>query len=86
MLVKFFCALSGAGYTTSCLGIPIAGGVGGTNAFGNDGLYDYRLADMCAVSGGSWGGGSGTGLWALLLNATSGTSNAGAGFRAALYL
>lgn len=82
----FDSAQSGIPWEMTGLGIPLVGGVGGTNAFGNDGLYDYRLADMCAISGGSWGGGSGTGLWALLLNATSGTSNAGAGFRAALYL
>jgi hypothetical protein len=82
----FSSALSGAGYTTSCLGIPIAGGVGGTNAFGNDGLYDYRPSDMCAISGGSWSYLSDAGVWTLHLGNARSNSSAHVGFRTALYL
>ena len=81
----FSSALSGAGYTTSCLGIPIAGGVGGTNAFGNDGLYDYRPNDMCALSGGGSANGSAAGVWALSLSNARSSSSAYVGFRAAIY-
>lgn len=82
----FSSALSGAGYNTSCLGIPIAGGVGGTNAFGNDGLFDYRPSDMCAISGGSWSYLSDAGVWTLHLGNARSNSTAHVGFRAALYL
>ena len=82
----FSSALSGAGYNTSCLGIPIAGGVGGTNAFGNDGLYDYRPNDMCAISGGYWSDVSNAGVWALTLAGARSSSNGSVGFRAVLYL
>jgi len=77
---------SGIGWVSACLGIPLAGGVGGANAFGNDGFYDYRPNDMCAVSGGSWSSGSNAGVWALNLNIARGNSGDNVGFRAALYL
>jgi hypothetical protein len=77
---------SGAEWTARCLGIPLAGGVGGTNAFGNDGLYDSRPSDMCPLSGGTWGHGSNAGVWALALSNSRGSSGDNVGFRAALYL
>jgi len=82
----FDSAQSGIPWEMTGAGVPLVGGVGGTNAFGNDGLYDYRPADMCVTSGGSWGGGSSAGVWALHLDNARSTSNAAAGFRAALYL
>lgn len=67
-------------------GIPLATGVGGSNQFGNDGLWDYRPNELCAISGGSWNNGSLSGVWALDLNYVRGNSNASVGFRAASYL
>ena len=77
--------VSGIGWAATCLGIPLAGGVGGTNAFGNDALYDYRPNDMCAMSGGFWSTGSGAGVWTLSLSNARGNSNDNGGFRAAIY-
>ena len=76
---------SGISWAATCLGIPLAGGVGGANTFGNDGFYDYRPNDMCAVSGGSWAGGSNAGVWALYLGYARVDSGANVGFRAAIY-
>ena len=82
----FDSAQSGVAWEMACFGIPLVGGVGGANAFGNDGLYDYRVSDMCPISGGSWNNGSLAGVWTLNLTPTRSTSYDGAGFRAALYL
>jgi len=76
---------SGIGWVSTCLGIPLVGGVGGTNAFGNDGLSDYRPNDMCMVSGGSWNGSSNSGVWALNLGSARGASYDIVGFRCAIY-
>lgn len=72
-------------WAATCLGIPLAGGVGGTNAFGNDALYDYRPNDMCATSGGFWSSSSPAGAWALSLTGSRSSSNVNVGFRAAIY-
>jgi hypothetical protein len=77
---------SGISWAATCLGIPLAGGVGGANTFGNDGFYDYRLNDMCPLSGGYWSIGSLAGVWALHLFAARSDSLGYVGFRAALYL
>ena len=78
-------AQSGNAWEVTGLGIPLAGGVGGTNTFGNDVLYDYRPNDMCPISGGSWNYNSDAGVWALNLNATRSASYDIAGFRCAIY-
>lgn len=82
----FDSAQSGVAWEMACLGIPLVGGTGGTNAFGNDGLYDYRPNDMCALSCGTWYGGSPAGVWTSNLSAARSNSGDNAGFRAALYL
>ena len=82
----FDSAQSGVAWEMACLGIPLVGGTGGTNAFGNDALYDYRPNDMCALSGGTWYGGSPAGVWTLNLSAARSNSGDNVGFRAALYL
>ena len=82
----FDSAQSGVAWEMACLGIPLVGGVGGSNAFGNDGLYDYRLNDLCPLSGGHWSNGSYAGIWTFDLSAVRSYSVATAGFRAALYL
>lgn len=78
-------AQSGNAWAATCLGIPLAGGVGGANAFGNDALYDYRPNDMCATSGGFWSSSSPAGVWALSLTGSRSSSNVNVGFRAAIY-
>lgn len=78
-------AVNGNAWAASCAGVPLAGGIGGTNAFGNDGLWDYRLNEMCPLSGASWSYGSGAGVWALGLSPARSDSSATVGCRAALY-
>ena len=82
----FDAATSGNAWAATGAGLPLAAGVGGTNAFGNDYLYDYRPNDMCPLAAFDWGGGAPAGVWALALSNVRGSSNAGVGFRAALYL
>jgi hypothetical protein len=79
-------AVNGAAWAWAGLGAPLAAGVGGTNAFGSDGFWDYQPADMCPISGGGWGNSSSAGVWALNLANVRGGSGAYVGFRAALYL
>lgn len=79
-------ATAGLAWQAAGLGIPLVGGVGGTNAFGNDVLYDYRPASVCPVAGGDWGYGAAAGVWALDLSGVRGSSVSSVGFRAALYL
>lgn len=79
-------ATSGLPWAATCAGIPLVGGVGGTNAFGNDYLYDYRVNELCPIGGGTWASGSTAGVWALGLNSARTNSNSYVGFRAASYL
>lgn len=79
-------ATSGLAWQAACAGIPLVTGVGGANAYGNDGLWDYRPGALCPVAGGSWADASAAGVWALNCSNVRGTSGDGVGFRAALYL
>lgn len=79
-------ATSGTAWAATGAGIPLLGGVGGTNQFGNDGLWDYRPNEMCPVAGGGWSAGSSAGVWALNLYGVRGDSYDSVGCRAALYL
>ena len=79
-------ATSGLAWAAAGAGIPLVGGVGGTNQFGNDYCLDYRPGDMCPLAGGGWYYGADAGVWALHLSGVRGDSNAAVGFRAALYL
>lgn len=79
-------ATSGTAWAAAGSGIPLATGTGGSNQFGSDGLWDYRLNELCVLSGGSWDDGSNAGVWALHLGYVRGNSNYGVGFRAASYL
>ena len=85
----FSAATSGNDWNAAGLGIPLSGGTGGSNAFGNDGLWDYAPSgrnQMCPVSGGDWSNGSNAGVWALALTAVRGNSASYVGCRAASYL
>ena len=79
-------AVTGNPWQATGAGIPLLAGLGGTNLFGNDGLWDYRPGDMCPISGGDWGTGSGAGVWALVLSHARATSGDSVGFRSASYL
>ena len=82
----FDAALTGNAWNATGAGIPLATGVGGTNPFGNDGIWDYRPADMCPTVAGTWVGAAYAGVGALYLADVRGTSTYGVGLRAALYL
>ncbi len=79
-------ATSGTAWNFAGLGGPLSGGVGGTNAFGSDYFLDYKPNEMCPLSGGGWGYGSGAGVWAFTLDYVRGYSISYVGFRSALYL
>ena len=82
----FSAASSGRAWTAAGAGVPLAGGTTGSNAFGNDGLWDYRPNELCVISGGNWVSGSDAGAWALHLYPVRGHSDGGVGLRAASYL
>lgn len=77
---------SGNAWSWAGAGGMLAGGDGGTNAFGNDQFVDSKLNDLCPASGGGWLGNSTAGVWTFYLAADRGANNPSFGFRAALYL
>ena len=77
---------SGTAWAMAGAGVPLVGGVGGTNQFGNDYMYDAKPADMCPIVGGSWGHSSYAGVWALGCNNSRGTSYVSYGCRVACFL
>lgn len=79
-------ATSGNAWAAAGAGIPLAGGTGGANLFGNDGMWDYKPNELCVGSGGFWDNGGDAGVWALALYYVRGTSNPAIGFRAASFL
>jgi hypothetical protein len=79
-------ALSGNDWAAAGLGIPLVGGVGGSNLFGNDYFIDYRPNELCPLSGAYWANGSGAGVWPLELDLDRASSYGSIGFRSALYL
>lgn len=78
--------IAGNAWAAAGAGIPLAAGIGGSNAFGNDGLWDYRPNLLCPISGGYWSSSAGAGVWALALSAARTTSYYTVGGRSALYL
>ena len=79
-------ATSGTAWGMAGAGVPLLAGVGGSNQFGNDYMYDVRPNEMCLVSGGSWIYGSGAGAWALYTGDVQGDTGNIYGFRSALYI
>lgn len=79
-------AVSGNDWAAAGLGIPLVGGVGGSNLFGNDYFADYRPNELCPLSGAYWAYGSAAGVWALYLGVNRVFSVDYIGFRSALYL
>jgi hypothetical protein len=81
-------ATSGTAWAVAGCGIPLLAGTGGTNAFGNDGLYDPTPAvnEMAFLSSGGWDASSYAGVWCAYLSGYRAYSATTFGFRSALYL
>ena len=79
-------ATSGTAWAVAGAGIPLATGIGGTNVFGNDTIYDYKPNEMAPCSGGNWNVSSTAGGWCLGLGDYRTDSYGSVGFRSALYL
>lgn len=79
-------ATSGNAWAVSGAGVPLLAGTGGSNLFGNDGMWDYKPNELCVISGGYWAGGSDAGVWALNLSYVRGDSYPSVGVRAASFL
>lgn len=82
----FSAATSGNDWNAAGLAIPLSAGVGGSNAFGSDGLWDYKPNEMCPRSSGAWADGSYAGVWAFNLSGVRDASGAHVGFRSSCYL
>ena len=79
-------ATTGDAWAMTGAGVPLATGVGGSNLYGSDYMYDARPNELCVISGAYWAGGGTAGVWALNLNNVRGSSDAYVGFRSASYL
>ena len=79
-------ATSGTAWAMAGASVPLLAGVGGSNQFGNDFMYDARPNEMCPRAGGGWNGSSDAGVWALVCSYVRGDSGVVYGLRAALYL
>ena len=79
-------ATSGTAWAMAGAGVPLVAGVGGSNQFGSDFMYDARPNEMCPGAGGGWLDSSLAGVWALTCNNGRGVTGDGCGLRAALYL
>ena len=81
-------ATSGTDWAMASMGIPLTGGTGGSNPFGNDGIYQPAAwpNELAPNSGGYWSDASFDGPWALNLYAVRAYSDYSLGFRSALYL
>ena len=84
----FSSAVTGNDWAASCAGIPLTLGVsaGGTNQFGSDGLWDYKVAECCPLVSGSWGNAATAGVCSLGLAHVRSSSDDYVGLRSALYL
>ena len=79
-------ATSGTAWAMAGAGVPLVGGTGGSNQFGNDYFYDARPNELCPLSGAYWANALLAGVWALLCDNVRGDSHDSCGFRSALYL
>jgi hypothetical protein len=72
----------------SMAGMPAAAGmsVSGSNLMGTDYYYQYIRDQLCVISRGHWGRGSGAGARYRLLNGTRAVANSSVGFAASCYL
>ncbi len=78
--------ISGLAWEMTGAGIPLLGGVGGSNMFGNDYFYPRLTSSLCPRVGGSWSDNASAGCWALTLAYSRAAAIRTVGFRSALYL
>ena len=78
-------ATSGTAWGMTGAGVPLASGVGGSNQFGNDYMYDARPNELCVIAGGYWSD-SLAGIWARYFYGARSTSLYHCGFSSACYL
>ena len=79
-------ATSGTAWGMTGAGVPLASGVGGSNQFGNDYMYDARPNELCVDAGGFCNGSSVAGVWARFFSTDRSTSGNSYGFSSACYL
>lgn len=79
-------ATDGLEWSAACAGIPLVGGTGGANLFGNDRFYDAMPEHMCLAGAGSWSHAAYAGPWIRSCYYSRTTTNSTYGFRSALYL
>lgn len=79
-------ATTGTAWGMAGAGVPLLGGVGGSNQFGNDYLYDARPNELCVIGGAGWDDGGLAGPWARALNAVRAYSDGSCGVSSACYL
>lgn len=79
-------ATSGNAWNFAGNGFALTAGVGGSNQFGSDYMYDARTNECCVFSGGNWDHAGDAGVWAVRLDFSRSSSDYGDGFRSASYL
>lgn len=83
-------AVSGAGWTLTGMGLPLATGISdgttGSNLFGNDQLFQRLRNELCLILGANWSLAAHAGVWAARWSDAWSASNSTVGFRAASYL
>ena len=79
-------ATSGTAWAMAGAGVPLVGGVGGSNQFGNDYMYDARPNELCPIVSGYWSSSSDAGVWSLYLDNSRSAAGDSCGFRSACYL
>jgi hypothetical protein len=79
-------AVSGTAWGMAGAGVPLVGGVGGSNSFGNDYFYDSRPNELCVMAGAAWYASLVAGPWARSFDNSRSTSDVGCGFSSACFL
>jgi hypothetical protein len=79
-------ATSGTAWGMAGAGIPLVTGVGGSNKFGNDYMYDARPNELCVMGGAAWPDSLIAGPWARNLATVRSTSAYHFGFSSACFL
>jgi len=75
-------------YKRTCIGMPFAAGksVAGTQEFGEDALYENRIASLACLCGGDWDSTSDAGVFAVNLSLSRTHSSYDVGGRASYYV
>jgi len=79
-------ATSGTAWAMAGAGIPLVGGVGGSNRYGNDYFLDYRTPELCVIAGAVWNDSLGAGPWARYFSSGRSLASYHCGFSSACFL